>query len=69
MDSLIYRALVELIQGLAVLMVIAYVMTRIPSFGDLLNRRLSLTHRVILGLVFGLMSIFGTLSSVDIFGG
>lgn len=69
MDSLIYRALVEMIQSLAVLMVIAYVMTRIPSFGDLLNRRLSLTHRVLLGLVFGLISIFGTLRSVNMFGG
>ncbi|HRS82509.1 MAG TPA: SpoIIE family protein phosphatase [Smithellaceae bacterium] len=55
---------VDLVQNLAVLLVMAYVTTRVPRFGNLLNRRFSLKSDLLLGLVFGLISIFGTLSAV-----
>lgn len=59
---------VELVQNLAVLLVIAYVTTRIPYFSHLLNRRFSFKNRFFLGLIFGLFSIFGTISAVETFG-
>jgi len=68
MEHRIFSMFVELVQNLAVLMVMAYVTTRIPWFGDLLNRRFSLKNDLLLGLVFGLISIFGTLSAVKTFG-
>ena len=68
MGDRMFIMFVHLVQNLAVLMVMAYVTTRIPWFGDLLNRRFSLKNSLLLGLVFGLISIFGTLSAVKTFG-
>jgi phosphoserine phosphatase RsbU/P len=61
--------LTKLIQSISFLMVLAYLFTRLPSFGDLLERRLSMKNRLMMGFICGLVSIFGTLSAVEIFGG
>jgi sigma-B regulation protein RsbU (phosphoserine phosphatase) len=50
-------------------MILAYLLTRIPSFGDVLNRRFSGRNRILMALVFGIFSIYGTLSGIEIFGG
>jgi len=68
MEHRIFSMFVELVQNLAVLLVIAYVITRIPYFSNLLNRRFSFKNRFFLGLIFGLLSIFGTISGVETFG-
>ncbi|MBN1662530.1 MAG: SpoIIE family protein phosphatase [Deltaproteobacteria bacterium] len=68
MNETLSDILSELIQNLSFLMVLAYLLTRIPSFGDLVNRRFSLKNRLLLGFFFGLVSIYGTLSAVEIFG-
>ena len=47
---------------------LAYLITRIRFFGDLLNRRLVLKESLFLGFVCGIASIYGTVSAVQIFG-
>lgn len=69
MDEIINGTVTKLIQNISLLMVLAYLLTRIPSFGDLLNRHFSLKNSLLLGFVCGLVSIYGTLSAVEIFGG
>jgi sigma-B regulation protein RsbU (phosphoserine phosphatase) len=69
MDEMTQDTLSKLIQHLSFLMVLAYLLTRIPFFGDLLNRSFTLKNQLLLGLFFGVVSIYGTLSAVEVFGG
>jgi len=68
-NEVLNGTLSKLIENISILMILAYLMTRISSFGDLLNRSFSLKNRLFLGFAFGVVSIYGTLSSVQIFGG
>lgn len=61
--------IVALIRNLSVFMILAYLLTRIPLFGDVLNRRFSGLNRLFLALVFGAFSIYGTLTGIELFGG
>ncbi|MDX9821879.1 MAG: SpoIIE family protein phosphatase [Syntrophales bacterium] len=60
---------VALIRNLSVFMLLAYFLTRIPAFGDILSRRYSWNNRVLLTILFGIFSIYGTISGIEIFGG
>lgn len=68
MDEITQSIVLKLIQDLSFVMILAYLLTRIPALGDFLNRRYSLANRLFLGLLFGLVSVYGTLSAVEIFG-
>ncbi len=57
-----------LLQMICVIMVIAYPITRSASFTAVLERRSTLKDRLILLLVFGAVSIYGTESGIDILG-
>jgi len=61
--------IVALIRNLSVFMILAYLLTRIPLFGDVLNRRFTAKNRVFLALVFGVFSIYGTITGIELFGG
>ncbi len=60
---------VALIRNMSVFMLLAYFLTRIPSFGDILTRRYSWKNRALLTVLFGVFSVYGTISGVEIFGG
>ena len=57
-----------LIRNMSVFMILAYLLTRIPAFSDILNRRFSWKNKTLLALVLGIFSIYGTLSGNEIFG-
>jgi len=61
--------LVALIRNMSVFMLLAYFLTRVPAFGDILNRRYSWKNRLLLTALFGVFSIYGTISGIEIFGG
>lgn len=69
MNYKIIDLLIALIRNMSVLMVLAYLLTRIPTFSDILNHRFSWRNRILLAGVFGIFSIYGTLSGIEILGG
>jgi sigma-B regulation protein RsbU (phosphoserine phosphatase) len=60
--------LIALIRKTAVFKILAYLLTRLPFFGDILNRRFTGKNTIVLTLFFGAFSIYGTLSGIEIFG-
>lgn len=69
MKHQILDLIIALIRNLSVFMILAYLLTRIPLFGDVLNRRFSGLNRLFLALVFGAFSIYGTITGIELFGG
>ncbi len=68
MKGNLLNLLVALIRNMAVFMILAYLLTRIPFFGEILKRRFTGTNRLFMALFFGVFSIYGTLSGIEIFG-
>jgi len=68
MDIALLATTLTLIQMSAVIVVIAYLVSRSRYFAEVLEGRPSLKTQVILTIVFGLISIYGTISGVEIFG-
>jgi len=62
------HTLLVLVEKACVIVVIAYVISRLPSFSEVLQGKFTLKNQAILILVFGAISIFGTHSGIDIFG-
>lgn len=61
--------LINLIKNMAVIIVLAYVFTRTNIYSQILNKKkLDWQQKTLLSLVFGLFSIFGTLSGIEIYG-
>jgi sigma-B regulation protein RsbU (phosphoserine phosphatase) len=69
MNQQVIDLIIALIRNLSVFMILAYLLTRIPLFGDVLNRTFSAKNRLFLVLVFGLVSIYGTVTGIELFGG
>jgi sigma-B regulation protein RsbU (phosphoserine phosphatase) len=60
---------IDLVKNMSVVIVLAYVLTRTGIFSSLMKKQsISWKQRIILIIVFGLFSIFGTLSGIDING-
>jgi phosphoserine phosphatase RsbU/P len=53
---------------MSVIIVLAYVMTRTQFFKEILQKKTSCRHYIVLILVFGLFSIYGTLSGEKVLG-
>ncbi|MRR15289.1 MAG: serine/threonine protein phosphatase [Deltaproteobacteria bacterium] len=68
MHSLI-PTLVSLINSAAVIVVIAYFLTRSPLFNRVLEKTMTWRDQLLMVLVFGLFSIYGTLAGFPILGG
>lgn len=62
------HTLLVLIEKACVIVVIAYVISRLPYFGEVLEGKFTIKNQAILILIFGAISIFGTYSGIDIFG-
>lgn len=60
--------LLVLLQMICVIIVAAYFITRTGIFTEVLERRLSIRNRVYLILFFGILSIYGTMSGVEVLG-
>jgi phosphoserine phosphatase RsbU/P len=68
MDSYI-RTLLSLINSVAVIVVIAYFLTRSQLFKRVLEKKMTFNDRLLLMLLFGLFSIYGTLGGIHMLGG
>jgi len=66
--SNVQHSLLVLIEKACVIVVIAYVVSRLKVFSEVLDGKFTLKNQVILILIFGAISIFGTYSGVDVFG-
>lgn len=60
--------LVSLLQSVCVLMVLAYVLTRTRLFAEILDGRHTPGNLAVVAVVFGLFSIYGTLSGIPLLG-
>ncbi|MEI6796126.1 MAG: LytS/YhcK type 5TM receptor domain-containing protein [Methanomassiliicoccales archaeon] len=60
--------LVVLIEMICVVIVVAYLLTRTALFREVLKGKVTLRSGIILAILFGLLSIFGTYSGLDILG-
>ncbi len=61
--------LVELVKSMAVVIVVAYLFTRTKLYLRVMEQRLTRQGRLLLTLIFGAFSIWGTLAGVPILGG
>lgn len=68
MVSAILSSLLILLQMICVIIVVAYLLTRSRIFSEVLDGHLTIPTQVILILVFGALSVYGTLSGVEIMG-
>ncbi|HDN84966.1 MAG TPA: stage II sporulation protein E, partial [Candidatus Aerophobetes bacterium] len=68
MGDLIGKLSLSLFEKICVMIVAAYLITRTRYFNNLISKRPTFWDRLILILVFGGFSIYGTYSGVEIFG-
>jgi sigma-B regulation protein RsbU (phosphoserine phosphatase) len=68
MDIPLLATCLTLLQMSCVIVVIAYIVTRSRYFTEVLEGHPSLQSQVILTIVFGLVSIYGTISGVEVLG-
>lgn len=59
---------VTLINSIAVMSVVAYILTRSRFYDDYLKKKITWQNRLLLILIFGLLSIYGTLSGFKFMG-
>ncbi len=59
---------IDLVESMAVVIVVAYLFTRTKLYQQVLDRRLGQQGRLLLILIFGAFSVWGTLSGVDVNG-
>lgn len=66
--SSVQHSLLVLVEKACVIVVIAYVISRLRVFTEVLEGKFTLKNQAILIVIFGAISIFGTYSGVDVFG-
>ena len=64
----IFETLIQLVKLMAVIAILAYLVTRTNWFFDVCNRKISLKSGILVVAIFGLLSIFGNYSGVEILG-
>lgn len=68
MAAIIDPHLLVLIEKICVIVVAAYLITRTESFTELLDGRLTAKNQAAMALIFGGLSVFGTVSGVEVAG-
>jgi len=68
MDSLSISLFTDLVEKVCVIVVIAYLLTRLKYFTEVLDGKLTIRNQLIMILIFGSISIYGSYSGVNIFG-
>jgi phosphoserine phosphatase RsbU/P len=66
--SSVQHSLLVLVEKACVIVVIAYVVSRLSVFTEVLEGKFTIKNQAILILIFGAISIFGTYSGVEVFG-
>jgi len=66
MAETIFTTLLVLLQMICVIVVVAYLLTRSKIFADVLDGRMVVKTQLILIAVFGALSVYGTISNVQI---
>lgn len=64
----IFETAIQLVKLMAVIAILAYLVTRTNWFFDVCNRKIGLKNGVLMVAIFGLLSIFGNYSGVEILG-
>lgn len=67
MKAIIELAL-NLVNSMAVIMVVTYIITRSSFYGEIMAKKFSLRNRLLLILIFGAFSIYGTLGGIELLG-
>ena len=60
---------IELVKSMAVVIVVAYLFTRTKAYQQVIDRKLAWRGRLLLIVIFGAFSVWGTLAGVEILGG
>lgn len=68
MPSSTLHMILQLVQAMSVVMVLAYLLIRTTFFNEVLQRRLTPQNLLILSVIFGAFSIYGTLAGFDFLG-
>jgi len=68
MDFSILTQLTVLLQLMCVIIVAAYLLTRSRIFPEILDGRPTITTQIILVILFGALSVYGTVSGIDFLG-
>jgi sigma-B regulation protein RsbU (phosphoserine phosphatase) len=68
MDTISLTILTDLVEKICVIFVLAYILTRLKYFTEVIDGKLTIKNQLILILIFGGISIYGSYSGVDIFG-
>jgi sigma-B regulation protein RsbU (phosphoserine phosphatase) len=68
MAATIFSSLLVLLQLICVIVVVAYLLTRSKLFLEVLDGHPAVKTQIVLILVFGILSIYGTVSGVEILG-
>ncbi len=68
MENLSITLLTDLVEKVCVIFVMAYLLTRLRYFTEVLDGKLTIRNQLIMILIFGGISIYGSYSGVDIFG-
>ncbi len=68
MEPLSISLFTDLVEKVCVIVVIAYLLTRLKYFTEVLDGKLTIRNQLILILIFGGISIYGSYSGVNIFG-
>jgi len=68
METNIVQSIITLFQMICVIIVFAYLFTRSRFFQEILEKKPSLTTRILLVIIFGLLSVYGTISGVTLYG-
>jgi len=64
----IFETLIQLVKLMALIAILAYLVTRTNWFFDVCNRKIGLKTGILVVAIFGLLSIFGNYSGVEILG-
>jgi sigma-B regulation protein RsbU (phosphoserine phosphatase) len=68
MEFNIIQSIITLFQMICVIIVFAYLFTRSRYFQEILDKKPSLKTQALLVIVFGLLSVYGTISGVTLYG-
>lgn len=64
----VQHSLLVLVEKACVIVVVAYIISRLSYFSEILEGKFTIKNQAIMILIFGGISIFGTYSGVDVFG-
>jgi sigma-B regulation protein RsbU (phosphoserine phosphatase) len=68
MEAGIFESIITLFQMICVIIVFAYLFTRSRYFLEVFEHRATLSTKIILILVFGVLSVYGSISGISLYG-